>query len=159
MTDEIKQARSQAYRLLSYRWHTQKEIEEKLLDKGYSREVVEVILRELEENKYIDDQRFTENWIGARAERKLIGKIRLKQELKNKGIEEATIEKNIEMFLSQEKELELALQAARKKAFQANILERHKFIRRLTSFLQRKGFDYQIIRRVIQILEEEGRGK
>lgn len=159
MTDDTRQARSYAYRLLSYRWHTQKEIEEKLLNKGYSRKIIEIVLQELEENKYINDQRFAENWIGARSERKLLGKRRIKQELKDKGIREDIIEKNIEMFFSIEKEVELALQAARKKAYQANILEKSKFVRRLTSFLQRKGFDYQTIKKVIEILEEERRGK
>lgn len=157
MRDELRQARSQAYRWLAYRWYTQKEIEEKLLNKGYSHDVVKTLLNELEENKYVDDQRFTENWIEARAEGKLLGKKRLKQELKIKGIEGQTIEKNIEIYFSPEKELELALQAAKKKAFQAGTIEKNKFVRRLNSYLQRKGFDYQTIKRVIAILEEEGR--
>jgi len=159
VNNELTEVRCQAYRLLSYRWYTKKEIETKLIQKGYSKEMVQVVISELEEMRYLDDQRFTMNWIEGRAQRKLLGKKRLKQELKDKGIEERIILQKLEDFFSAGKDLELALLAARKKASLSRDLDKDKLKRRLADFLQRRGFDYQIIKKVITILEEEVNNK
>lgn len=156
MEEEIKKAKNDAYRLLSYRWYTKKEIESALLKKGYKDVVIATVIQQLEEDKYIDDQRFTEIWLENRAERKLLGARRLRYELKEKGIADSLIQRKMEELFSQEKELELALAAARKKANLCASLEKEKSIRRVTAFLQRKGFSYAIIRQVLDYLEEEG---
>jgi len=158
MEEELKRAKNHAYRLLSYRWYTRKEMEDNLLQKGYQQEIIVKTIRHLEENKYINDQRFTENWLESRAQRKLLGSRRLKQELKERGIDDNLIREKLEGNFPQEKELELAVNAARKKAALSANLDKEKFNRRMIAFLQRKGFGYEIIKQALSQLEEEGRG-
>lgn len=159
MFDEVRKAKKLIYHLLSYRWHTQMEIEDKLFQNGYSKEIVKEVINDLKKNKYLDDQRFAENWIENRAQRKLLGRKRIRQELKNKGIDDTVISENLKRFFDNNNELELALEAARKKSTLSTTLEKEKFVRRISSFLQRRGFSYDVIKRVINLLEEEGRDK
>lgn len=157
MEEEIKRARSLAYKLLSHRWYTKKEMKESLLNKGFSLETVRIVLEELEKDKYLDDQRIIEIWLEGRAERKLLGKTRLRQELMQKGISSELIDFQLEERLSEEREWQLALMAARKKRVGIECLEREKYLRRMYAYLQRKGFSINLIKKVLQELEEEGK--
>jgi regulatory protein len=64
----------------------------------------------------------------------------------------------IDELVSNEQDEDLAMQAARKKAIslmqQAN-MDYATFCRRLGSFLQRRGFDYEVTSRTVKTLWQE----
>ncbi|MEK6545135.1 MAG: RecX family transcriptional regulator, partial [Nitrospinota bacterium] len=80
--DEFEKAKLVAYRFLSYRPRSKKEIENKLIEKKISRNTITNILNFLEENNYINDKNFSINWIKYRLENKPMGRAFLEYELR-----------------------------------------------------------------------------
>ncbi|WDT82211.1 MAG: regulatory protein RecX [Candidatus Manganitrophus sp.] len=72
-------AKQSAYRLLSYRDRSVKEIETKLAEKGYSEEIIAEVIASLKEANYLDDDRFARQWVRFRTEHRHFGPIRLKE--------------------------------------------------------------------------------
>jgi len=155
--EEEKKAKNYAYHLLSYRWYSRKELEKSLEKKGFNQDVIDNILEQLERENYLNDQRFAENWLNFRGNNKLLGKKRLQYELREKGISSNLLEQELDSFFTGEKEFSLALQAAQKKANLYQNMDKEKYLRRMTNFLVRKGFTYDLIKKVLNKLEEEGR--
>jgi regulatory protein len=87
---EFETAKSRAMYLLTARTYTEKQIREKLL-KNYSSETVDLTADWLFEREFIDDRRYAENSIRYMRESKKYGIIRIKNELKRKGISDDII--------------------------------------------------------------------
>lgn len=83
-----KQLYSLALKCLTRREHSVLELSRKLQDKTEHPELVPDIIQELIQKKYLDDARFAEVYSRARAN-KGYGPLRIKRELKEKGISEA----------------------------------------------------------------------
>lgn len=101
-----------ALNLLSFRDRTERELSERLRDKGFSEEEIERTIKELKELNYIDDRRYAQNYT-QQAGLKNWGSIKLKQELRKKGIEEELLRDVEEEFKDADSELERALNRAK----------------------------------------------
>ena len=66
MTDETKKAKDAAYRFLSYRQRSKKELIDKLKEKKFSDNTIEDVVHGLEEYNYINDADFAFNWAEGR---------------------------------------------------------------------------------------------
>ncbi len=145
---ELQSAKAAAYRLLSFRDRSCHEIQSRLCQKGYCEEVIDNVLEGLKYYNYINDERFACQWIRYRLETKPMGEFRLRQELKEKGIMPSVIDTAFEHefpFQSQE-EMALALLKQR----YGNEEDYDKTMkRRMGGFLQRRGFSYRVIHKVI----------
>lgn len=75
-----------ALRLLSYRDHSEKELLQKLRQKGHNKLYAENAVEKLKEYGYINDKRVAENYAKSLSERKGLSKNGIKNELKRKGI-------------------------------------------------------------------------
>ena len=93
--EESKKALRTAIRYLVYRDRSQHEIICYLKKKKFSTNTVIQTLAFLEENGYVDDQRFALKFGESRIEKKKMGKLRLEMELKIKGIESKIIKKAV----------------------------------------------------------------
>lgn len=80
-------AQQKAYRLLSLRPRSEKELKKKLREKGFSPPVVEEVLEKLRELKYLDDESFARQWARNLAVNKLWGNKKIILSLQEKGIE------------------------------------------------------------------------
>lgn len=82
---------SKGIRLLSMREHSVQEITTKLSVKCESLDVVYAVVDELQESKYLSNERFTESYIRSRSNRGF-GPTKIKSELFSKGIKNSMIE-------------------------------------------------------------------
>ncbi|MZH02229.1 MAG: regulatory protein RecX [Nitrospinae bacterium] len=141
----LKTAKSQAFKHLSYRDRSKKEVAQYLKKKGHTPSVIQTTVQELEKLNYINDQRFAVEWGRWRVEVKRFGRKRLQHELSAKGVSSSIIETALSDLYDSHPEQDLALACANKKLASLHGLEPEKKKRRLAQFLQRRGFSSDII--------------
>ena len=149
-TEEQKKANDYAIKLLSYRPRSQKEINDRMKQKGYDEEVIIKTIRRLKEYNLINDMDFAKEYTKTKA--KKYGQSRIKMELARKGIEEEIISNILNDELNYENQYEAALEQAKKKIKSYRGEERQAIYRKLGSYLQRRGFSYDIISKILKEL-------
>ncbi len=83
---QYPEALERAVGLLAVRARSKQEVERRLAERGYLPDTVEMVLYKLEREHLLSDEAFAQAWTEARAARGL-GKARLRQELRMKGVE------------------------------------------------------------------------
>ena len=83
---DLAAALQKAYRLLSMRPHSEKELGKKLREKGFSLDVVKEALEKLHELKYLDDALFARQWARNLAVNKFGGNRKIIVSLREKGV-------------------------------------------------------------------------
>ena len=157
--EAFKIAKSQAFKYLSYRDRSKKEIAEHLAKKGHTASIVQAILQDLENLNYINDHRFASEWSRWRIEVKNFGRKRLRHELIAKGVSTHIIESTLDTLYNFHPEQGLALACANKKLASLHGVEPEKKTRRLAQYLQRRGFSADIIYETLKISTTEDGGK
>src|SRR3989338_6759894 len=150
---EFEKGKQIAYRFLSYRPRSKKEVERKLKEKKISGENISSIISLLEKNNYLNDREFTLNWVKYRMENRPSGRRSLEYELREKGIDSEIIKDSLdEVYTGEFDEYEVAVRLAEKKIASLRKVKTEDNIvkRRLFSYLHRKGFSYDTIERVIE---------
>ncbi len=150
--EDTKKALNKALRYLTQRDRSEFEIRSYLLKKEFSCDTISDVIKKLKELNYLDDVRFGEKWTQYRIETKSFGKIRIRQELHQKGLEPKLIDQIIDQFFQSVDEFELAKRCASKKFKGMQNLTIEKQLRRLKSFLNRQGFNEEITYSVISSL-------
>jgi regulatory protein len=141
----VDRAKQTAYRLLSYRDRSIKEIETKLTEKGYPEETIAEVIASLKEANYLDDDRFARQWVRLRTEHHHFGPIRLKRELLEKGIPSEEADRAIEGRSEEWDLVEQAEAALRRRFKNSTSLHDMKARQKAYAFLQRKGFNTETI--------------
>ncbi|MBT8427680.1 MAG: recombination regulator RecX, partial [Erythrobacter sp.] len=90
-----KEARKKAMDFLARREYGRQELINKLADKGFDPEIAELAVVRLAEDGLQSDERFAENFIQSRINQGK-GPVRIRIELSQRGIDEASIESAIE---------------------------------------------------------------
>lgn len=140
----LSRAREAAYRILSHRDRTSREIASKLREKGFAEEMIEATLVSLKEAGYLDDARFARQWVRSRQEHRQFGPIRLKRELLEKGIPPVEVE--AVLGASDENDsVGLAERALLQRFKSPALLQDPKTRQKAFAFLQRKGFPTETI--------------
>ena len=147
--NECSQAKNIAYRYLSYRPRSYSEVEKKLHDKGFGDVTVHVVLSNLIRLGYIDDEKFADQWAQSRVRLRRLGRRRIEQELRDKGVDRETARRALDDVLTADLEIETARRAAERKLLTMRTLDRETKRRRLAGFLERKGFSFAVIRQII----------
>ncbi|MDP3580850.1 MAG: regulatory protein RecX [Ignavibacteria bacterium] len=152
-------ARDSAFRFLGLRLHSTSELKLKLQKKKHQQEIIEKVLTYLAEKNYLNDEEFAKQFVAERIKRKKVGIGKLTAELMKKGIKRELIKENL-LDIDQEKYLENATEIAQKKLLQIRKkeTEERKISAKLYSFLAGKGYESDLIRKVItklQLLQED----
>jgi regulatory protein len=145
---QLKKARLAAYRFLTGRFRSRKEVEEKIFRAGFSKEVVRRILDDLEEDNLLDDVRFSRNLAESLIRTKPCGASYVEHKLLGRGVDRDLARNTVrDLFPTEEEELETALSAARKKlrTLRAGSLADRR--RKLAAHLSRKGFSSFVVRK------------
>ncbi|MCL5103724.1 MAG: RecX family transcriptional regulator [Armatimonadetes bacterium] len=145
--ETVRKARERALHLLSYRDRSISEVRKRLIGSDFPEDVVEDIVKELSGTGFLDDQKFSRDWVKARSASKPMGKTRLAWELRAKGVDAPVVDEALE-DLDEESEFRLALATAEKKVHKAD-RDDPALKGRLSSFLRRRGFGWEVITRVI----------
>ena len=149
--EALKTAKSQAFKHLSYRARSKKEVALYLEKKGHTPLVIQTILQKLEKLNYINDHRFAMEWGRWRIEVKRFGKKRLQHELLAKGVSSSIIETALTDLYNSHPEQDLALACANKKLASLHGLEPEKKSHQLAQYLQRRGFSKDIIYEALKV--------
>lgn len=151
MPDEaaMKNARSRLLRLLSYRSRSRQEAEEYLQRKGFDETVIAAVLTEMEQWRYIDDHRFTDEFLES-CRRRGWGPLRARFALISKGISQKMVEEGLERYYSPEEERNLARKVLAKRISPDADLTDKGWIRRQAAFLQQRGFHDRVIIKTLQ---------
>ena len=146
----LVRAKNAAYRLLTYRPRSRAELIQKLRDKEFDDAVVEAVVSDLVRLGYVDDRQFAEQWASSRVRLRAFGRRRIELELRNRGVDREIIEEALAAVFGAEPELGTAMSAAEKKLNTMRSTDRETRRRRLAGFLERKGYSFEIIRRVVK---------
>lgn len=147
-----------AVSLLAMRARSSGEIRQKLKARRYMEDTVEMVLFKLEKERLLDDEAFAREWAASRA-RKQMGKSRIMQELRRKGIGREMCEQAIEALDREEGDeaaQELAMKLLRR--YEKETDER-KAMGKLLAAMARRGYGYDDARRAVEAalarMEEE----
>jgi len=154
-SEEAEQrAVDRALNYLSYRPRSREEVRRYLRRKETPPEIIEAALARLDRLDFVNDRTFAGFWIESREQFSPRGARALKNELRMKGVERGVVDE----MVNDEQDEERALRAGRKKAIalvNAPNIDYATFRNRLGSFLQRRGFGYQVTTRTVRALWKE----
>jgi regulatory protein len=140
---DIDLAFQRSVRYLGMRPRSSAEIVTYLKRKEYDEAVVEVVVRRLHEQGYLDDEAFARFWVDNRNRFRPRGAQALRYELRQKGVERETIDSTLE----EQDEDGAAWAAIEGKLGRWDALDKMEFEQKLMAFLARRGFRYDVCRR------------
>ena len=142
---EFNELFARGVRLLAMREHSVKEMTDKLSSKSENSTAIQAVIDELLENKYLSEQRFTESYIRSRANRGF-GPIKIKAELKNKGVSNDLIQDNLQEGAARWLD---GAQSEYQKKYAANPCSDYKSWTKRARFMQSRGFSMEHIHTII----------
>ena len=140
---EVKSAFEKSLDYLGRRMYSKKEIFDKLIQKGYTKEVIEKTIQKLEEYRYVDDNLFAKQFFATNSK---LSKRVLQGKLVQKGVP-ADVINDIMGERTSETEYDLCLAQA-KKYLKTKTVEEPSEIQKMQASLARKGFDFDTIKKV-----------
>jgi len=149
--EQLEKAKRSALDLINRRPRSTEEIAQHLRRKEMPEAVVEQVIARLTEVELLNDAAFAAYWIEQREAFKPRSRLALGQELRQKGISRSIIDGALQNF----DESAAAEQAARKQAGRWSHLTEQEFRDKLGSYLQRRGFSYEVVREAIEITWRE----
>ncbi len=147
LDSDARRAKEKALYLLEHRNHSQRELTEKIARTAASWEAAEAAAGQMEELGLVDDQAYARDRAREMFLRKRWGPLRVKQELRRKGIDGELIEELLEEYRQRD---EGGLVAENVRAVletkYSGWREDEKQRRRAFAALQRRGYSYEEIR-------------
>ena len=138
-----------AMRFLQRRMHSRAELKTKLARNEYSSDLIESVLDDLERLGYVNDEKFAAASTELSAKIRHHGRRRAAIELMKKGVTGESARKALENTYDTHDSLAVARQLAQKKAKSLQKLDPQVARRRLAGMLMRRGFEYDVVRPVI----------
>jgi regulatory protein len=137
-------------RLLARRPHSRKELEQKLLQRGFADQIRSDVIRRLDEQGYLDDAATSENYC-LELIRKGFGPRVIRQRLAGRGIDNKLVRRALTAHYPLEAVRENAGRTADRKVkqLQNRYSEKSKLRVRLARFLAQRGFPADIIHAVM----------
>lgn len=145
--DEVERAVQAGVQFLAYRPRSEREVRDRLNQRGFSPVAIDEAVARLKRWRYLDDEAFARFWVENRAEHRPQGHRRLKSELRAKGVDPALAAEVIEEAGGDEFPAALAL--AQKRVTSLRGLDPLVQRRRLAGFLQRRGYGWDVVRPVL----------
>ena len=139
---EVKSATEKGVDYISSRMHSRKELYDKLVKKGYDKQVILKALEKLEEYHYVDDGLFAKQFI---EQNKKYSTKMLENKLKQKGISSDIISENLGGD-DENLDLELCKKYAQKYA-KSKDLKADGAVQKMYASLARKGFSFDVIKK------------
>ncbi|MDD3213282.1 MAG: regulatory protein RecX [Eubacteriales bacterium] len=148
LVQQYPEALDRAVRLLAVRARSRGEVEQRLTQRGYLPDTLEMVIYKLEKEALLDDEAFARAWAKARADHQ-IGKARILQELRVKGVDSAIAEAAVAELAEDDQHEQAA-------ALAAKLLKRHHneppadAKRKALAAMQRRGYAYGEASRAVE---------
>jgi len=123
--------------------------------KGFSENIIPDIVRWLENKEYINDELFATIWSQSRLKNKPVGRYRLNQELKIKGIDQEIIQKVVDKTYRDIDELTLARNLINNKIASSKLKNFPLDPKKMYNFLLRRGFSREISKNIYDELKSK----
>ncbi|MBV9256578.1 MAG: RecX family transcriptional regulator [Ktedonobacteraceae bacterium] len=152
--EALQRAVDRALNYLSFRPRSREEVRRYLRRKETPPELIAQVMERLDHLDLVNDRAFASFWIESREQFSPRGSRALKNELRMKGVGREVADE----LIDDEKDEERALRAGQKKAFslvRQPDIDYATFRTRLGSFLQRRGFGYEVTTRTVRKLWQE----
>lgn len=146
--EEQNKVTNHALNLLSFRQRSEKEIYTALKRKDYEEVYIEKAIEYCKNQKYLDDRAFAKAFIKDKLNINKLGEQRIKYELQKKGVSQAIIDDVL--VLDRDDQFEAAFQLAEKKLPSYRNDDKNAVYRKLSGFLQRKGYSFEIVSKVMR---------
>ncbi len=154
LSNEKQQGYVQALKYLERKARTSKEIQIRLKEKETSQEVIADVLARLTSEGLVNDAMYAQQWAEQRITSQRKGKAWVRQELRQKGVDKLLIAEALD-GVSPDQEYQSALIIGRKKWNQTKgeLLDKK---RKTGSYLMRRGFSGEQVRRILnQLIQED----
>ncbi len=157
---EVGKLMERMYRLFNIRPRSEKEVRDYFRRKNFelrlkdkeerSGIVIDEVVSVLKKKELLDDERFARDWAASRRSSKKKGKIAIKAELFQKGIDRDVIEEAVNSQSSGMSEEKVATEALQKKIKVWQHLPYLEKKQKALEFLVRRGFEYSVARDVVE---------
>jgi regulatory protein len=155
--DQVSQAKERAFAYLAHKPRTEAEVRRKLADADYADWVIDRAVERLTDLGYLDDAAYAEAYVRNRFANKGYGPRRLASELARRGLDRHAAQAAVDAFFAETDgadPLDAARAAADKRWRRfAREDDPQKRKGRLSRYLQRRGFGFDVIYRVIDEME------
>lgn len=150
---EIYLAREIAFRFVAYKVRTEREVYNRLKREGFNEDVIQVVMDDLKRFKFLDDLEYAKNFAQSKLSSPSFGRRFIEQALKSRGVDDETISSALSEVFNDVDEFELAYCVAMRKLKQLRSSRRKidegKQRRKIYEFLARRGFDWDVIDKVL----------
>ncbi|HCO19043.1 MAG TPA: hypothetical protein DIT39_05485 [Tissierellales bacterium] len=147
--DELQRTKSSAYKYLSYRQRTVSEMMDYLARKGFEQQSISNVIELLKESGFLNDESFARAYVDDKTRLNDLGAYRLKAELRKKGIDKDLIKETLSDL---EPDIEHLVELVQKKYSNSLTGDENSTMRKAAGFLQRKGYGYDVIKKVLEKL-------
>ncbi len=155
LSDLLRKVMDSAYRILSRRARSVKELKEKLKEKGFSESLIDEAVSALKERGYLNDEDFALDFARYLLRTRSFGLIRIEEELRKRGIPAGIIKGAVSVLKSEIDETDLlarSLKGRLRGMDPARLDQKGK--RRIVQYLYRKGF---ALGKIYEILKTKNR--
>ena len=147
--ENLSKCKNTALRIIERSYKTEKEITDKLVEKGYDMESIKPTLEFLREYNFINDESYTKMYVKDRMRTQ--GSQKIKYALMRKGVDEGAIASALDT-IDKDGEMQVAMELATKKYVQLSKREddKYKLWNKLCRFLVGRGYDYSLAKDVVK---------
>ena len=142
-------ALNDAVAMLAQRAHATGEIRRKLERKLYMEDTIEMVLYKLEKERLVDNEAFAREWAASRA-RCQVGRTRILQELRMKGIPQEMAYNALEALDEEERDTAAEALACKLLRRYASEPDERKAMQKMLAAMARRGYGYEDSRRAIE---------
>lgn len=148
---DLRRAKECLFRLLSMRAYSESELRSKLRAKQFADDLIERALSDLRETGLVNDRQFAETFVRSRMSAGQSGRRRLEWELRSHGVDRQVVAESL-AEVGEESEYPLALEVAARRLERLRGEEPEAQRRKIALFLQRRGFAYENISKVLDTI-------
>ena len=148
--NDLRRARERALYLMESRDHSYRELFDKL-EKNYSEDICFEVCNRLAEIGVINDRRYAEKLCRQLFEVKKLGRYRVRQEMRLKGLGSEIIEETMENFSEEDEPFE-RLEKLVEQKYERYLTDR-KGVEKVKNALARKGYSFGEIKEVLDLYD------
>lgn len=148
--NDLRRARERALYLMESRDHSYRELFDKL-EKNYSEDICFEVCNRLAEIGVINDRRYAEKLCRQLFEVKKLGRYRVRQEMRLKGLGSEIIEETMENFSEEDEPFE-RLEKLVEQKYERYLTDR-KGVEKVRNALARKGYSFGEIKEVLDLYD------
>ena len=149
--ESFKKVLSSAYAFVARRPHGIKELEKKLLDKGFEIDLVNNVIEELLEKRFLNDYDVAYRWAESRIRNRSWGRAKLYNFLREKNVEKDVIDRVQQEVWKEFSEENTARKSVDKRFSSVAQPSQSKIL----SFLKSRGFSSGVIYRIVKDVSPE----